>query len=105
MRNLALTLVLDDIASAYQGTSKANDKATKAEIRILSAKYGDKNKTCEPKLSICNHISQCSFIVNDGLCTIDSPVKNLEVVWDCGAGTEKHARAEGKGGRISIECK
>jgi hypothetical protein len=75
-------------------------------IRIIEATYGDKtsHKTCTPNLSICSGQAECSFQVDDGLCAVDAPVKNLEVVWDCGDGTDKHARAAAKGTRISLEC-
>jgi hypothetical protein len=87
--------------------SSKDDKKGKKDllIRIISATYGYKHKTCSPTLSLCNGTAKCEFNVDDGLCAVDAPVKNLEVVWDCGPGTEKHARAEAKGGRISLECK
>jgi hypothetical protein len=92
--------------SSRQDTGKTDKKGKKdPAIRIITAKYGYKEKTCSPTLSLCNGLTKCEFNVDDGLCTVDAPVKNLEVVWDCGPGTEKHARAEAKGGRMSLECK
>jgi hypothetical protein len=84
-----------------QNTAKKN-----SGIRIIEATYGDKStgKTCSPDLSVCKGLSKCEFNVDDGLCTIEAPVKNLEVVWDCGPGTTKKARAAAKGTNMSFEC-
>jgi hypothetical protein len=73
-------------------------------IRILEATYGDGKKLCRPNLGICNGRSTCEFKVTDDLCTVDAPVKNLDVTWDCGEKTEKHEKAEARGGTISLKC-
>jgi hypothetical protein len=74
-------------------------------IRIIEASFGDQlaHKTCVPDLSICRGLAVCKFTVGE-MCQIDSKVKNLEVTWDCGQGTDKKARAAAKGTQIALEC-
>lgn len=74
-------------------------------IRIVDASFGDQlnHKTCSPDLSLCKGLSTCKFTVGE-MCSVDARVKNLEVTWDCGDGTEKHAKAAAKGTEISLEC-
>ena len=81
-------------------------KAAANEIRILEATYGDSQskKTCKPDLSICKGLSTCAFVVDDGLCKVNAPVKNLEVTLDCGDGTPKKVRAAAKGTKITLSC-
>jgi hypothetical protein len=101
---LIATAVLSVVA--FNGQSVPASKAKNSSgIRIIEATFGDQvaHKTCTPDLSICKSIANCSFTVGD-MCTIDSQVKNLEVTWDCGEGTEKHARAAAKDTKISLSC-
>ena len=59
------------------------------KISIQSARYGDLEdaKFCTPDLSVCNGLSECSFLINDSLCQVPpeaSPARNLEVFFTCG---------------------
>ena len=76
------------------------------QIHIVEATYGDKTagKTCVPNLEICKHSSGCEFTVDDGLCDVDAPVKTLEVIYDCGPGTDFQTRTAAKGTKISLSC-
>jgi hypothetical protein len=77
-----------------------------SEIRVIDATYGDSRakKSCKPDLSICKGRTICEFVVDDGLCAVDAAVKNLEVMWDCGPGTQKKSRAAAKGTKMSLSC-
>jgi ATP-dependent DNA ligase len=104
----ALVLTVSAIStkrSRILATTQAKAKKDTG-IRIIEATYGDRtsHKTCTPNLSICKGSAKCEFLVDDGLCAVDAPVKNLEVIWDCGEGTDKHARAAAKDSRITLEC-
>jgi hypothetical protein len=74
-------------------------------IRILDASFGDQigKKTCKPDLSICKDRTICEFTVTD-MCPVDSTVKNLEVIWDCGKGTVKKTKAAAKGTKMTLKC-
>ena len=97
------SFTVSDHFAAYAG--QVGKKASQA-IRILEATYGDKQggKTCSPKLSICAGLALCEFTVDDGLCAVEAPVKNLEVTWDCGARNNKRARAAARGTKMSLSC-
>lgn len=75
-------------------------------VHIVEATYGDKStgNTCVPNLLICKGTSGCEFTVTDGLCDVNSKVKTLEVVWDCGAGTELKTSNAVKGSKMSMVC-
>ena len=75
-------------------------------VHIVEATYGEKStgKTCVPNLRICKGTSECEFTVTDGLCEVDSKVKTLEIVWDCGAGSEMKTSTAVKGAKISLIC-
>ncbi|MFN8007887.1 MAG: hypothetical protein U0V70_12835 [Terriglobia bacterium] len=76
------------------------------EVHVIEATYGDKTsgKVCIPNLEICKHTSGCEFTVTDGLCEVDAPRKILEVVWDCGPGTDIKTRNAAKGTKMVINC-
>lgn len=88
-------------------TSHSQSKQMREDpkIRIVDASFGDQinHKTCKPDLSLCEGIASCKFTVGN-MCTIDALVKNLEVTWDCGKGTEKHMKAAAQGTEIEIGC-
>lgn len=75
-------------------------------IHIVEATYGDKStgNTCVPNLRICQETSECEFTVDDGLCDVDSKVKTLEVVWDCGADSEIKTSTATKDAKMSLVC-
>ena len=75
-------------------------------VHIVEATYGDKStgNTCVPNLRICKETSECEFTVTDGLCEVDSKVKTLEVVWDCGTGSEMKTSTAVKGAKMSLTC-
>ena len=75
-------------------------------VHIIEATYGDKSSgnTCIPNLSICKGTSECELTVNDSLCDTNASVKVLEVVWDCGAGTEFKTSKAAKGTKITLSC-
>jgi hypothetical protein len=76
------------------------------QVHIIEATYGDKasGTTCIPNLSICKGTSECELTVNDSLCDTDAAVKSLEVVWDCGDGTDFETSRAVKGTKITLKC-
>ncbi len=93
----ALLVALIFGATLERALGRENSEDKSKHIRTISAEYDDKTtpKTCSPDLSICKEATECSFQFDDDLCSVDAPIKNLEV-WDCGPGATKKARAEGK---------
>lgn len=79
---------------------------SRPHVHIVEATYGDKStgNTCVPNLRICKETSECEFKVDDGLCDVDSKVKTLEVVWDCGAGSDIKTSTAVKGAKMSLVC-
>ena len=100
------SIILAEHNFSYSDPQSKQTRKNGSGIRILSATFGDQlaHKTCTPDLSICKGLALCKFTVGD-LCPVDSQVKNLEVVWDCGDGTDKKAKAAAKDTEIRLECK
>jgi hypothetical protein len=88
-----------------QGCVAQTAKPADPKIRILDATFGDQSshKTCKPDLALCQGRSVCAFTVGE-MCEVRATVKNLEVVWDCGEGAAKKARAAAMGTKISLSC-
>jgi hypothetical protein len=80
-----------------------------SKIHISAVTYGDfpGKKICTPILSMCEGRSKCSFDVDDSLCQSGadtSRARNLEVIWDCSGGGQKHARAAARGTKMDLMC-
>ena len=88
------------------GEHSLSTQPAQPHVHIIEATYGDKStgNTCIPNLSICKETTECELTVNDSLCDTDAAVKVLEVVWDCGAGTEFKTSTAAKGTKITLSC-
>src|SRR5262245_24416052 len=98
---IAITSLCFALASAQR--NNGDTKRPEQLIHIVSAEFGDKQtgKACTPDLSICEDRAECSFDVDDSLCTVDAPVKNLEVHWNCGPESPEKAKAAATGTKIT----
>jgi hypothetical protein len=99
-----LRLVSAGILITFTCFGQAGKK--KPELRIIEATYGDQvgGKTCKADMSICKLGNLVCHFTVDEMCQVDSDVKNLEVTYDCGVGTEKKAVAAAKGTPITMSC-
>lgn len=85
--------------------------AFSGNLAIVNAFYEADGQTtiCEPSLSLCVGLTECSFIVDDGLCPEEASnfvnsIKNLIVTYSCGVPFSDKSIAAAEATRIELTC-